>query len=128
MTFAYLDSSAFVKTILEEPESSRLERWLESQPDRASSALLRTEAIRAVRDDGPAAIVKARTALRTIRLIDIDGRLLDAAGDLALAVRSLEAIHLAAALSLGPDLGSVVTYDTRMQAAADQLGLEVVAP
>ena len=128
MTFAYLDSSAFVKTILEEPESSLLERWLESRPDRASSALLRTEAIRAVRDDGPAAIVKARTALRTIRLIEIDGRLLDAAGDLAVAVRSLEAIHLAAAPSLGPDLGSVLTYDTRMQAAADQLGLEVVAP
>ncbi len=128
MTFAYLDTSAFVKTILEEPESSRLEGWLRSRPDRASSALLRTEMIRAVRADGPSAITKARAALRTLRLIELDDRLLDAAGDLPVEVRSLDAIHLAAALALGPDLGQIVTYDLRMQAAAEQLGLDVAAP
>jgi predicted nucleic acid-binding protein len=43
-------------------------------------------------------------------------------------MRSLDAIHLAAAMSLGPDLGVVVTYDERLAAAADLLGLPIASP
>jgi predicted nucleic acid-binding protein len=43
-------------------------------------------------------------------------------------LRSLDAIHLASALSLGADLGSIVTYDSNMATAAAGYGLEVLAP
>lgn len=128
MTFAYLDTSAFVKTIVEEPESEPLEAWLAHRPDRASCVLLRTEAIRAVRPHGLAAVARARAAFRTLRLVALDDRLLDAAGDLAIEARSLDAIHVAAALALGPDLAVLVTYDQRLGRAARELGITVVSP
>jgi len=43
-------------------------------------------------------------------------------------VRSLDAMHLAAALGLGSDLAAVVTYDARMSVAAQALGLPVIVP
>ena len=43
-------------------------------------------------------------------------------------LRSLDAIHLATARQLGADLGRVVTYDDRMAAGAESLGLTIVAP
>jgi hypothetical protein len=43
-------------------------------------------------------------------------------------MRSLDAIHLAAAMSLGPDLGVVVAYDERLLAAASLFGLPVAFP
>jgi predicted nucleic acid-binding protein len=117
-----------VKTIVEEPASARLEVWLGRRPDRISSALLRTEAIRAVRPHGLAAIERARQGIAAIDLITIEDRVLDAAAELAPDVRSLDAIHLASALELGSDLAAVVTYDERMVRAAGELGLEAVSP
>jgi len=43
-------------------------------------------------------------------------------------LRSLDAIHVAAALSLGDDLGDLVTYDARMVNAAEAQGVNVVSP
>ena len=43
-------------------------------------------------------------------------------------MRSLDAVHMAAAMSLGPDLGVVVTYDERMAVAARLFGLPVASP
>lgn len=128
MRSAYLDTSAFVKTVVDEPESDQLESWLRGWPDRASCALIRTEAVRAVRQSGGEAVERARRALERIRLIRIDDELLDAAAELPVTVRSLDAIHLAAAQALGADLGVVVTYDSRMAQAAVELGLEVASP
>ena len=128
MTLPYLDTSAFVKTIVDEPESARLELWLQQWPERASCALIRTEAIRAVSRFGPDAVATARAALRTFRLVRLSDRLLDAAGELAGEIRALDAIHVAAAQALGSDLGALVTYDRRMESAARELGLPVVAP
>ncbi len=128
MTLAYLDASAFVKTLNVEPESQRLVEWLRSRPDRASSALLRTEALRAARRYGVEMVSATREALRGLELLALDEELLDAAGDLPVNVRSLDAIHLATALALGRDLGAVVTYDERMSRGARELGLEAVSP
>lgn len=67
--------------------------------------------------------------MKTIDLIRVDDALLGSALDIDGAVlRSLDAIHLAAALALGSDLGDLVTYDFRMSEAARSLGLAVVAP
>lgn len=59
----------------------------------------------------------------------LDEPLLDRAGDLGPGeLRSLDAVHLAVALSIGPDLGAVLTYDVRLREAALSQGLEVESP
>ncbi len=125
---AYLDSSAFVKLVVAEPESSALREWLRNWPDRASAAVLRVESIRAVAPTGPQAIRTARWQLARLHLIELNRSLLDRASTLPGSLRSLDAIHLAAAQSMGSDLGAVVTYDQRLAQAADQMGMAVESP
>jgi len=126
----YLDSSAFVKVVVEEPESRALRAFLSRRrARRVSSALLRTEALRAVRHLGPEVLAAVRAALRRVDLVGIDDRILDAAGILEPGiVRTLDAVHLATALALGDDLDRVVTYDDRMAEGAALLGLATLTP
>ncbi len=130
MTALYLDTSAFVKVVVEEDGSGALRTFLaDHRARRVSSALLRTEALRAVRHLGPEALAAVRDGLRRIDLIGIDDRVLDAAGVLEPRVlRTLDAVHLATALSIGDDLEAIVTYDARMVEAARLLGLPARAP
>lgn len=127
---AYLDTSAFLKLIVAEPESKALLTCLGRWPDRASATLLRTETVRALRRSGNEHLVRnARRLFGAIHLVRIDEPLLDRAGELGPAeLRSLDAVHLAAALSIGPDLGVVVTYDRRLREAAFSQGLDVESP
>lgn len=127
---AYLDTSAFVKLIVAEPESAALSQCLLQWPDRVSATLLRTETARALRRSGNDDLVgHARRLFSTVRLVRIDEPMLDRAGELEpRTLRSLDAIHLAAALSVGPDLGVVLTYDERMREVAVFHGLEVDSP
>jgi predicted nucleic acid-binding protein len=125
----YLDSSALVKLVIAEPESQALRRFLGSQSQRATCTLARVEVLRAVRPHGAKATARARQVLRRVDLIQLDDDLLDDAATLDAGVlRSLDAIHLAAARTLGDELSAVVTYDGRMASAADVLGLVVEAP
>lgn len=126
---AYLDSSAIVKLVVVEEHSAALRDWLRERPGRTTCALARTEVPRAVRSTGPAASVAARAILAGLDLIHVDDRLLDAAATIDPAIlRSLDAIHLAAALSLGDDLVAVVSYDLRMLEGAQFLGLPTARP
>ena len=125
----YLDSSAIVKLIVTEAESRALRRYLRTEPQRASCALAKVEVVRAVRPHGSAATTRARQLLRRLDLVQLDDELLDCAATLNGGVlRSLDAIHLAAAQALGDELAAIVTYDERMAAAAERLGLVVQAP
>lgn len=130
MKALYLDSSAFVKLVVAEAQSTELRGYLATHvARRVSSSLLRTEALRAVRHLGPDALAIAREGLRRVDLIAIDDRILDAAGILEpRLLRTLDAIHLATALTLGDDLETIVTYDYRMIEGAALLGLSAVAP
>lgn len=127
---AYLDTSAFVKLIVAEPESSALGLRLRRWPDRASATLLRTETVRALRQSANEQLIgHARRLFTTITLIRLDEPLLDRAGDLGPGdLRSLDAIHLAAALSIGPELGVILTYDSRLRDAATAQGCPVESP
>jgi predicted nucleic acid-binding protein len=128
----YLDSSAVVKLVQRERESAALRRYLSRRPDapRVTSGLARVEVLRAVSAGGARAVSRARQVLDLLHEVPLDRRLLDSASSLATpaALRSLDAIHLASALVLGSTLESVLTYDTRMSAAAEALGLAVAAP
>ena len=93
-----------------------------------SSALAWTEVIRAVRR-ARGRVARARDVLEGIALVPIDDGILRGAADLApVALRTLDAIHVATALSLRGDLASLVTYDDRLAAAATAAGIRVVAP
>lgn len=130
MRALYLDSSAFVKVVVEEPETNALRMYLSRNVGRRiSSALLHAEALRAVRHLGPEALRTIREGLRLVDLILIDDRILEAAGMLEPRIlRTLDAIHLATALMVGDDLEAIVTYDDRMIEAARLLGLPTAAP
>jgi predicted nucleic acid-binding protein len=127
---AYLDTSAFVKLIVAEPESAALRARLQRWPDRVSATLLRTETVRALRRSGNEHLLAhARRLFAAINLVRLDEPLLDRAGDLGpVELRSLDAVHLAAALAVGPDLGVVITYDSRLRDAALAQGVDVEAP
>jgi predicted nucleic acid-binding protein len=125
----YLDSSALVKTVVEEPESRALLRWLDDKERLVACDLIRVETVRAVRLADPGAIPRTREVAAALTLIRLDHALYEVAADLEPAsLRSLDAIHLAAALTLGSDLAGVVTYDARMAEAARALQIRVVAP
>ncbi|MDQ3448435.1 MAG: type II toxin-antitoxin system VapC family toxin [Chloroflexota bacterium] len=125
----YLDSSAIVKLIVLEAGSDALRAWLEDQPRRAASAIARTEVLRAVRPEGAAAIAAARRILSAVDLIAIDDSILDVAALLRpQTLRTLDAVHLASALSIGEDLASLVTYDRRMVESATACGIPTISP
>lgn len=116
--------------VVEEEESAAVRTFLAAHDARrVSSALIRTEALRAVRHLGPDALATVREGLRRVDLIGIDDRTLDAAGTLEPQVlRTLDAIHLATAMAVGDDLEAIVTYDERMVEAARLIGLPTVSP
>jgi len=125
----YLDSSALVKLVVDETQSRALEAHLSRGPSEASCGLAHVEVIRAVRPAGQQAVTYARTLLSDIDILAVDGALLDAAADLPdERLRSLDAVHVAAALSLGDDLAELITYDRAMAAAAEGFGLRVSSP
>jgi predicted nucleic acid-binding protein len=76
------------------------------------------------------AMAHARRQLSRVDQIALDADLLDAAATLApgIALRPLDAVHLAAARAVGADLRAVITYDPQMQAAAVAVGIPVDAP
>lgn len=131
MSVWYLDSSAIVKLAVAEPESAALLAWRNSRP--STDALMTceltfAEVIRAVRRANGDVDV-ARAHLDSLQQLTMDKDLMLAAALLdGPGLRTLDAIHLAAALAAEDELAAVVTYDDRMAAAARELGLEAVAP
>jgi predicted nucleic acid-binding protein len=126
----YIDTSALVKLVVAEPETAALRRWL-SEVDRTTVAcdLARTELLRAVRRSAPDRLLQARAVLDAVTLTTVTTSIFEQAGRLGpTTLRSLDALHLAAALDLGDDLDSLVTYDDRMAAAARLSGVPVTAP
>lgn len=125
----YLDSSAIMKLVIRERESAALRRYLRRRRPLVSSALARTEVGRALLPLGSDAMRRGQEVLGALELARVSDAVLADAGRLLPAeLRSLDAIHLAAACRLGDNLFRIVTYDDRMAAVARQLGLSVSAP
>lgn len=126
----YLDSSAIVKLVLPEPESLALRDFLASNEDHISSSLARVEVLRTVRrlDGTEDRLRDAKRVLARVSRVSMSGPLLAGAAVLGPPnLRSLDAIHLATALSLD-GLDAVVTYDRRLADAAADAGLTVSSP
>ncbi len=74
-------------------------------------------------------MARAERLLAESDVIRIDAEVFDRAGRLEpLNLRSLDALHLAAATTLGEDLAGMVVYDDRLRSAAAAAGIEVASP
>jgi predicted nucleic acid-binding protein len=127
----YLDSSALVKLVLPEAETGALLGALSDWPERISSTIAGVEVLRAVRRAGAGERVRERAerVISDIGLVRVDEAVLSGAARLEPAeLRTLDAIHLATALSAGEDLGAMICYDDRLAQAAARLGVTMMAP
>jgi len=127
----YLDSSALLRMLIDEPESESLALWLASRTDipKVSSELARVELIRACRRIDEEIVPGARRLLSGLDLAPVTSEVIEQAtraGDRT--VRSLDAIHLASAMMLRSDLSAFVVYDRRLRKAAEAEGLAVSDP
>lgn len=132
----YLDASAFVKLVVAEPESEALRAHLEAAAEVFSAEIIAAEVGRAIRRAASAASIdpvplldKSEELLAGMGLLEVERTLLQEAIAIEpITVRTLDAIHLAAAGALGADLTAFATYDARLSAAAAGYGLPVIAP
>jgi len=126
----YFDTSALVKLVVAEPETTALRDAVRaSTTDRVSSDLTRTELLRTVRRGSPDRLLSAREVLEALTLVPVTTEVFEAAGRLEpRTLRTLDALHLASALNLGDDLEAVVTYDHRLAEACRANGIAVLAP
>ncbi|MBS1847497.1 MAG: type II toxin-antitoxin system VapC family toxin [Actinobacteria bacterium] len=126
----YLDTSAAAKLVVAETETARLQEWIAAiETPVVSSELLRTELFRAVRRVAPDRATRVREVLDALTLINVTPTVFERAAHIEpVVLRSLDAIHLAAALELGDDLEGLVTYDDRLADAAAILGINSAAP
>ena len=131
MSLYYVDTSAALKLLVEESHSKAFAAFYDgaSTATWASSALLRIEVMRAVTRVFPALLPDARELLLAFDFVSIDDDIVDMAmNEPDRMLRSLDAIHLATARVLGPDLTGLATYDDRLAAAGRDAGFEIVGP
>lgn len=115
--------------MLEQQGHAELRRELSEWEGYVSSTLLAVEAIRACARYGAEYAYEARAWLYGIALLAIDDPVLSEAAALEPpGLRSLDALHLATALSIRDDLGALFTYDGRLAEAAVARGLPVTTP
>jgi predicted nucleic acid-binding protein len=132
---AYFDTSAIVPLVIAEPGSSRARSLWESADRVVSVRLVYPEARAALAHAhrlGRLASRQHRAAVSDLEarhdeldLVEIDDDLARRAGDLAetLALRGYDAVHLAAAMTIGADESVVVTGDRLLLSAAAAVGL-----
>lgn len=127
----YLDASALVKLLFDEAESEALERWISDRADvpKVTSELSIVEVGRTCRRVDESAMADARRLLAGLDLIPLARPIMEQASVIGPpALRSLDAIHLASARSVGAAVAVLVTYDDRLARAAGADELAVAAP
>lgn len=129
----YVDSSALLKRYVDEPDSNSADSVLRSDPSlltaRHTVVEVRRNLTRLLDERDAAA---ARSAflrdLSAFSIIELDAATCDTAADIAemTGVRTLDALHLAAAHRVGGPSVPFLTYDLRQAQAARGLGFPVV--
>jgi predicted nucleic acid-binding protein len=125
----YLDASALVKRYVDEDGSDAL---LEAMTPDSIWSMCRfgyTETWKAVARAGELDDVKRMEREWTLfDVVEVTQALVERAGGLALSagLRTLDALHLAAALSLTPEKPLFATWDARLHCAAREHGLRTL--
>ncbi|MPY81228.1 MAG: PIN domain-containing protein [Actinophytocola sp.] len=131
----YVDSSALLKRVIEEPESQDLRRTLREHVD--GQALLLSSRLAAIE---VSRAIRARFTLGYAAAADYVDDALSGVSESPISdevvslsqrlnpdrLRSLDAIHVASAMLLDTDL--LITYDDRMAEAGEVNGLRCAAP
>jgi uncharacterized protein len=127
---AYVDASAFVKLFSSEAESAALIDVLNAEgPALVGSEILEVEAYRTAARLGGNAPAHAARLMRGVVLLPFSAEVRDRSCSVGSPVlRSLDAIHLATALSVRDRIGAIFTYDQRLAEASADAGLRVLAP
>lgn len=129
MAGIYLDTSAIGRALLAEPEAQAIRETIAEFETRWSSELLVVELRRLAVREGIEAV--AEVFLDGIGLLAVDSGSLDRASRVQpIVVRSLDAIHLDAALALRDrgEIEVVMTYDRQLHAGCAHHGLKLAAP
>ena len=130
----YMDTSALTKLLIAEPETPELRNWLTSQIDQgdsaATSALGRVELMRTVARYGDISQAdRARYLLDGLDILPLTEPMMSLAESIGPAtLRSLDAIHLAAAAYFDQELTAFVTYDHRLLNGCRVIGLTTASP
>lgn len=127
----YLDTSAFLKTVLDESESEALQAYLDEHPSAplVSSKLLAVESRRGVLRQLPDRMPRLDATIADVTLIAVSDAVIESASRLPdPMLRSLDAIHLATALLIREDVDVLLSYDDRLTTAAASHGLKTASP
>ena len=125
----YLDASALVKRYVAEPGSDTVREIMDSAEGWFMCRVGFVETVRAVGlSTGQAATEAVRQEWPAFGVIEVDQRLVEDAAKLAITreLRSIDALHLAAALMLPRDDLLLSTWDRRLHAAAAAAGLKLI--
>ena len=124
----YIDSSAILKLLIAEKESSALTGFIDVKLK--SSVLTRVEVIRSLHRISPEKIHDATVILDGVDLTPLNPFILDIAENFASAItlKSLDAIHVATTIFLNTTVAGIITYDRQMIANAKMLGVHVISP
>jgi len=129
MAGVYLDTSAVGRLLLAEPDAAVIRTTLAGFQTHWSSELMVVELRRlAAREDIERV---AEAFLASIDLLTVDSAALERASRVPpIEVRSLDAIHLDAAVTLRDrgEIEAVMTYDRQLQSGCEHHGLRVEAP
>jgi uncharacterized protein len=124
----YLDASALVTFVIRRKYAEDLDEFLASTPSQTcTSTIGLIETVRTCDRSGSYPHLMARL-LREHTEIKVTPEIRDVAAHVPGVLRSLDAVHVASAQQLGPELISLVTYDKRMADAARAVGLPVAMP
>jgi predicted nucleic acid-binding protein len=129
----YVDSSALLKRYVDEPDSAAAVALLGSDPAlltaRHTIVEVRRNLARLLDEvDAVAARSAFNEDLRVFSIVELDAVTCDKAAAIAelTGVRTLDALHLAAAQRVGGPAVPFLTFDLRQAQAARSLGLTVV--
>ena len=132
----YLDSSALVKLVVEEPETHALGQAVAGR-DLISSEIALAEVQRAIRrlfsgrrNETREALSRAmESVLGALAFVPVDRKILLQAGSFhEMFLRTLDAIHAASALAVADDIEWFVTYDGVQGDAVEVAGLPLLQP
>jgi hypothetical protein len=128
MTIAYVDASAITKLVLDEPDSTAMRRWYVENDRVLCSRIGIVETRRAVGRTAHDAH-HLNVILGSVDVVEFDQDIAREAAALGpVALKTLDAIHLATAVAVGGQIAAFVTYDDRLAEAARAVGLPVVRP
>jgi uncharacterized protein len=123
----YLDTSAIAKLAVAEAESEALAAALERARARVTSRVGFVE-FRRLAHRSRVSPARTSAVLAALVAVELDEHVERIATSLDVRLRTLDAVHLASALTLGSELTSFVCYDARLADAARAADLPVSAP